>query len=109
MRSRPWWRDLLAGENAARSLLLAGSVGLRAVNIFIVTTILPSVVADIGGLAYHNPVCGGFDRGFGRLGSCLRTARPAGRLSPGGGDLRARHSGLRHCPEHACAARWSLA
>jgi MFS family permease len=53
MRSGPGWRDLLAGENAARSLVLAGGVGLHAVNIFIVTTILPSVVADIGGLAYY--------------------------------------------------------
>jgi MFS family permease len=51
--ARPGWRDLLAGANAARSLVLAGGVGLHAVNIFIATTILPSVVADIGGLAYY--------------------------------------------------------
>ena len=50
---RPGWRDLLAGTNAARSLVLAGGVGLHAVNIFVVTTILPSVVADIGGLAFY--------------------------------------------------------
>ena len=51
--AQPGWRDLLTGANAARSLVLAGGVGLHAVNIFIVTTILPSVVADIGGLAYY--------------------------------------------------------
>lgn len=51
--ARQGWRDLLAGANATRSLVLAGGVGLHAVNIFIVTTILPSVVADIGGLAYY--------------------------------------------------------
>jgi MFS family permease len=51
--ARQGWRDLLAGANATRSLVLAGGVGLHAVNIFIVTTILPSVVAEIGGLAYY--------------------------------------------------------
>ena len=51
--ARPGWHDLLAGANAARSLVLAGGVGLHAVNIFIATTILPSVVADIGGLGYY--------------------------------------------------------
>ena len=50
---QPGWRDLLTGANAARSLVLAGGVGLHAVNIFIATTILPSVVADIGGLAFY--------------------------------------------------------
>ena len=50
--ARPGWSDLLTGANAARSLVLAGGVGLHAVNIFIVTTMLPSVIADIGGLAY---------------------------------------------------------
>jgi MFS family permease len=51
--ARQGWRDLLAGVNAARSLVLAGGVGLHAVNIFLVTTILPSIVADLGGLAYY--------------------------------------------------------
>ncbi|MEX0409812.1 MFS transporter [Aquibium sp. LZ166] len=47
------WGDLLAGRNAAYSIVLAGGVTLHAVNIFIVTTILPSVVGDIGGLEYY--------------------------------------------------------
>jgi MFS family permease len=51
--AEPGWRDLLTGANTAPSLVLAGGVGLHAVNIFIVTTILPSVVAEIGGLAYY--------------------------------------------------------
>ncbi|WP_211109865.1 MFS transporter [Azospirillum oleiclasticum] len=44
------WGALLGGRNGARAVILAGGVALHAVNVFIVTTILPSVVADIGGL-----------------------------------------------------------
>lgn len=47
------WSELLWGRNGLRSLALAGGVALHAVNMYIVTTILPSVVADIGGLAYY--------------------------------------------------------
>jgi MFS family permease len=47
------WSELLSGRNAVRSLVLAGGVGLHATNIYIVTTILPSVVHDIGGLEYY--------------------------------------------------------
>ncbi|MDR0242673.1 MAG: MFS transporter [Burkholderia sp.] len=36
-----------------RSLALAGGVALHAINIYIATTILPSVVRDIGGLEYY--------------------------------------------------------
>lgn len=49
----PAWSELLSGRNGLRSLALAGGVALHAVNMYIVTTILPSVVADIGGLAYY--------------------------------------------------------
>jgi MFS family permease len=47
------WSDLLSGRNGLRSLALAGGVALHAVNVYIVTTILPSVVLDIGGLDYY--------------------------------------------------------
>lgn len=47
------WKDLLRGGNAARTLVLAGGVGLHATNIFIANTILPSIVAEIGGLDYY--------------------------------------------------------
>ncbi len=36
-----------------RSIALAGGVALHAINVYIATTILPSVVADIGGLDYY--------------------------------------------------------
>ncbi|KXF75913.1 MFS transporter [Paramesorhizobium deserti] len=47
------WGELLDGRNAVYTIVLAGGVTLHAVNIFIVTTILPSVVGDIGGLEYY--------------------------------------------------------
>lgn len=47
------WSELLRGRNGLRSLALAGGVALHATSIFVVTTILPSVVRDIGGLDYY--------------------------------------------------------
>ncbi|MBB5214820.1 MFS transporter [Parapusillimonas granuli] len=47
------WYELLWGGNGLRSLALAGGVAVHAVNVYIATTILPSIVADIGGLAYY--------------------------------------------------------
>lgn len=47
------WGDLLSGENAARSAALAGGVALHAINIYIATTVLPSVVKEIGGLELY--------------------------------------------------------
>ncbi|WP_167735688.1 MFS transporter, partial [Herbaspirillum sp. 3C11] len=47
------WSELLTGRNLLRSVALTGGVALHAINVHIVTTILPSVVRDIGGLAYY--------------------------------------------------------
>lgn len=47
------WSALLSGGNGMRSLALAGGVALHAINVYVATTILPSVVADIGGLDYY--------------------------------------------------------
>lgn len=47
------WGALLGGRNGPRAVALAGGVALHAINVFIVTTILPSVVADIGGLELY--------------------------------------------------------
>lgn len=44
------WGDLLSGKNAACSVALSGGVALHAINIYIATTVLPSVVQEIGGL-----------------------------------------------------------
>lgn len=47
------WAALLSGMNGVRSLALAGGVVLHAINVYIATTILPSVVKDIGGIDYY--------------------------------------------------------
>jgi len=47
------WSELLSGRNGLRTIALAGGVALHAINVYIVATILPSVVQDIGGLAYY--------------------------------------------------------
>lgn len=47
------WSELLSGRNGLRSIAVAGGVALHAVNVYIVATILPSVVHDIGGLEYY--------------------------------------------------------
>jgi len=48
------WSELLRGGNWIRTLALAGGVAVHAVNMYIVATILPSVVQDIGGLSYYS-------------------------------------------------------
>ena len=47
------WGDLLRGRNGLLAVALTGGVALHAVNVHIVTTVLPSVVQDIGGLAWY--------------------------------------------------------
>lgn len=44
------WAAMLKGGNGARSLALAGGVALHATNVYVATTILPSVVSSIGGV-----------------------------------------------------------
>ncbi|VCU70744.1 putative multidrug-efflux transporter/MT1670 [Pigmentiphaga humi] len=45
--------ELITGRNALRSLALGGGVALHAINVYVVTTIMPSVVRSIGGLSYY--------------------------------------------------------
>ena len=47
------WRTLLTGANGLRSLVLSGGVALHAINIYIVTTILPTVIQEIGGITFY--------------------------------------------------------
>ncbi|MDM8358814.1 MFS transporter, partial [Pandoraea communis] len=50
----PGWRDLLSGSNGWRSLALAGGVALHATNVYVATTVLPSIVKEIGGLDLYS-------------------------------------------------------
>lgn len=47
------WGELLSGRNGLRAIALAGGVAVYAINIYIVTTIMPSVVQDLGGIDYY--------------------------------------------------------
>ncbi|BBK43551.1 MFS transporter [Allostella vacuolata] len=49
----PGWRELFGSGHGGRAVALAAGVTLHAVNIFVAATIMPSVVAEIGGLAYY--------------------------------------------------------
>jgi len=46
------WLELMRGGNAARSAVIGGGMIIHAISTFIVVTILPSVVRDIGGLQF---------------------------------------------------------
>src|SRR5215469_4514592 len=46
------WGELLRGTNGARVAVIGGGMILHAINSFIVVTILPTVVRDIGGLRF---------------------------------------------------------
>jgi len=52
-RARVAWSDLFRGGHGKAVTAVAGGVGLHAINVYIATTILPSVVEDIGGLAFY--------------------------------------------------------
>ncbi|MDR3431392.1 MAG: MFS transporter [Rouxiella aceris] len=47
------WRGLFTAENRGSAITLSSGVALYATNSYIVITILPSVVADIGGMAWY--------------------------------------------------------
>ena len=47
------WVDLFRGGLGPYTALLNLGIGLHAIDIFVITTIMPTVVADIGGLSYY--------------------------------------------------------
>src|SRR5688572_21021488 len=44
------WRDFLAGDNKLKVIVFAGGVALTAIEVYIGSTLMPSVVGEIGGL-----------------------------------------------------------
>ncbi|AGF75987.1 MFS transporter [Bartonella vinsonii] len=48
------WSALLLGKNGIRFLAFTGGVVLHATNIYVVITILPSLMSDIGGELYYS-------------------------------------------------------
>ncbi len=47
------WRDIFTGRLGLYNLLLNLGTGLFAINQFVVSTIMPTVVADLGGVCYY--------------------------------------------------------
>lgn len=47
------WGELFSGKNGIYALALAGGVTLHAVNMYIATTVMPSVIVEIGGLDFY--------------------------------------------------------
>lgn len=47
------WIELMRGGRAVHTAMLNLGIGLHALDIFVMTTIMPAVVADIGGLTYY--------------------------------------------------------
>ena len=51
--SVPSWSELFRGRNAAYTLILDLGIGLHAIDVFIIATVMPEVVAEIGGVAFY--------------------------------------------------------
>ncbi|MFO6419908.1 MFS transporter [Hylemonella sp. W303a] len=47
------WRDLFSGDAALRMAVLAGGIALHSISLYITTSILPTVVANIGGMPLY--------------------------------------------------------
>lgn len=47
------WSELLSGKNGLRSIALAGGVMLHATDVYLATTIMPSITTELGGLSFY--------------------------------------------------------
>lgn len=47
------WKDLFSNSNGLKATALALSVMLHATNVYLATTIMPTIIAEIGGLEYY--------------------------------------------------------
>ncbi|UIR56868.1 MFS transporter [Sphingobacterium sp. SRCM116780] len=48
------WNELLSGKNGLRAIALAAGVILHATDVYLATTIMPSVIEEIGGLSFYS-------------------------------------------------------
>ena len=51
--SKASWLDLFREGRGSYTILLNLGIALHAIDIFIITTIMPTVVNDIGGISYY--------------------------------------------------------
>jgi MFS family permease len=74
------WGVLLSGTNAVRAVVLVGGIILHGFYMFITSTVLPSIVAEVGGVAYYAWVSTVF--GIGSIAGAMLTPVALSRLSP---------------------------
>ena len=74
------WRSLFAGDNARRAIVLAGAVALHGFFSFITNTTLPSIVAELGGVAFYAWVATVF--GMGSIIGAMLAPAVLARLAP---------------------------
>ena len=53
-KEKTGWAALLSGNNGIKSIALAGGVMLHATDVYLATTIMPSITSDIGGLNFYS-------------------------------------------------------
>lgn len=74
------WRTLFSGANAMRSIVLTSGVALHGFFMFVTATVLPSIVGEVGGVAYYAWVSTAF--GIGSIAGALLTPAVLSRLAP---------------------------
>lgn len=77
--SKGGWGALLSGVNAARAVVLVGGIILHGFYMFITSTVLPSIVAEVGGVTYYAWVSTVF--GIGSIAGAMLTPVALSRLS----------------------------
>ena len=50
---RPPWSDVLRHGRALPTLVLSLAIGLHAIDVFVISTVMPAVVAEIGGAGFY--------------------------------------------------------
>lgn len=53
-KEKSGWAALLTGSNGIKSIALSGGVMLHATDVYLATTIMPSITSDIGGLNFYS-------------------------------------------------------
>ena len=47
------WSDLFQGQRGIHTILLNVGIGIHAIDIFVITTVMPMVVSEIGGIEFY--------------------------------------------------------
>jgi hypothetical protein len=91
------WVDLFRGDRALYSALVIGGIALHATQILVIAIILPTIVADIGGVLRlgGDAVHDWCDRRRGIDGPDVGALRGTQELCVGCRRLRCGHNGLR--------------